>query len=399
MKLFKAAGTTWAIVGLTLALFLFLESALTLAFRASAALSGSSAGYVDPRGGADAYADRSWAPGYYLEFERSQIAQWKPYVYWRQPAFQGKYINITENGLRFTPAPAITAPKGTAPVRIFMLGGSTMWGTGARDAMTIPAILSAELAHKGIAAEVTNFGESGYVSTQELILLLLELQRGNIPDVVVFYDGVNDTFSAYQQRTAGMPQNEFNRVNEFNLTGAANRARLRYIAFQNSLLDLSSVRFLKAVLNRLGWINPPGAARASAGDNRSDDPIALDVVAKYKANVQIVGALARQYGFKALFYWQPTVFHKQHLTDYENSWRRDAQSMEPFFLKTTAFVQQGMAAQGKESGFRDLSSIFANVREPLFVDQFHLAESGNGLIAKEMAKDVLSIAPARAAGL
>jgi lysophospholipase L1-like esterase len=397
MKLLKAAGTMWAIVGLTLALFLILESTLTLAFRAKAALSDASAAYVDPRGNADAYPDRSWAPGYYVEFERSQVAQWKPYVYWRQSAFQGKYINITENGLRFTPRPATGAQKGTAPVRIFMLGGSTMWGTGARDSMTIPAILSAELAHRGIAAEVTNFGESGYVSTQELILLLLELQRGNIPDVVVFYDGVNDTFSGYQQGLAGMPQNEFNRAREFNLTGAANRAKLRYIAFQNTLLDLSSVRFLKAVLSRFGLINQASAVRASAGDENRDDPIALDVVAKYKGNVEIASALAKQYGFKVLFYWQPTIFHKQHLTDYESSWRRDARSMEPFFLKTYTFVQQGMAAQGTDSRFRDLSPIFANNREPLFVDSFHLAESGNSLVAKEMAKDLLSIVPAAAA--
>jgi hypothetical protein len=58
----------------------------------------------------------------------------------------------------------------------------------------------------------------GWVSTQSVIMLLRQLQHGNIPDVVVFYDGVNDTYAAYQQGFAGWPQNELNRVTEFNVT-------------------------------------------------------------------------------------------------------------------------------------------------------------------------------------
>ena len=46
--------------------------------------------------------------------------------------------------------------------------------------------------------------------------LFLQLREGNIPDLVVFYDGVNDVFSAYQQGKAGIPQNENNREKEFN---------------------------------------------------------------------------------------------------------------------------------------------------------------------------------------
>ena len=51
-----------------------------------------------------------------------------------------------------------------------------------------------------------------------IITLLLILQKGERPDVVIFYDGVNDTYSAFQQLRAGLPQNEFNREIEFNLS-------------------------------------------------------------------------------------------------------------------------------------------------------------------------------------
>lgn len=91
-------------------------------------------------------------------------------------------------------------------------------GTNARDTFTIPSLLARAVEGRGINVEIINFGETGYVSTQEVITLLLQLRQGNVPDIVIFYDGVNDTYSAYRNEIAGIPQNEFNRVKEFNLT-------------------------------------------------------------------------------------------------------------------------------------------------------------------------------------
>ena len=396
-KIVKVARDIWTIVGITLLVFLLLESFLSLTFRVRESFSKSSTAFVDSRANADAYQDRSWAASYYEEFERSQIAQWKPYVYWRQQPYQGKYINITENGLRFTPDPLITHQSGTPPLRIFMFGGSTLWGTGARDSMTIPAILATELANKGITAEVTNFGESGYVNTQEFIGLLLELQKEKIPDLVIFYDGVNDTFSAYQQGVAGVPQNEFNRVTEFNLLTPANRAKLWFVAFRNTLHDLSTVKFLEGLFRRLGVIPQRGAVSASAvvSSQVDHDALAHDVVANYKNSIKMVNALANQYGFKGFFYWQPTIFQKIHLTEYESWWRQDGRPMELFFLKTYALAQQSIGTHETHSQVRDLSLIFSNVREPLYVDWCHLAELGNTLIAKKMASDVFSVVGAK----
>ena len=50
-----------------------------------------------------------------------------------------------------------------------MFGGSTMWGTGARDACTIPSLLARALQGRGMSLEIINFGETGYVRTQEVI--------------------------------------------------------------------------------------------------------------------------------------------------------------------------------------------------------------------------------------
>jgi hypothetical protein len=47
---------------------------------------------------------------------------------------------------------------------------------------------------------------------------MLQLQKDNIPDMVIFYGCLIDMCSAVEQGVAGLPMSEMNRVREFNLT-------------------------------------------------------------------------------------------------------------------------------------------------------------------------------------
>lgn len=169
----------------------------------------------------DANQGAEWIPDYFEEFVkvRGPVAVWHPYVYWRSAPYRGRYINVSQNGLRATwnPPPRDGADD-PPPVRVFTFGGSTMWGSGARDDHTIASYLSKLLYEKGYRAEVTNYGQIGYVSTQEAIALLRRIQRGDVPDIVLFYDGINDVFSSHQNGAAGVSRNEANRRAEFNLS-------------------------------------------------------------------------------------------------------------------------------------------------------------------------------------
>ena len=64
-----------------------------------------------------------------------------------------------------------------------------MWGTGSPTWGTISANLQKglEKLRPGLVC-VMNYAESAYVSTQDIIMLLLQLQSGNVPDVVLFYN-------------------------------------------------------------------------------------------------------------------------------------------------------------------------------------------------------------------
>src|SRR5688500_15337709 len=160
----------WLVIGVTVLLFCLLEGSLSLASLIMRRAGGSvQPALWDDRFRADTYAGTSWVREYYAELQDTWELQWRSYVYYRRKRFDGEYINVDASGLRATTAPSPRQQGQRVPVKIFMFGGSTLWGTGARDAYTIPSMVASELEKSGLRPEVTNFGETGYVSTQEVI--------------------------------------------------------------------------------------------------------------------------------------------------------------------------------------------------------------------------------------
>ena len=64
---------------------------------------------------------------------------------------------------------------------------------------------------------------------------------------------------------------------------------------------------------------------------------------------------------------------------------------QPFFKKTYELLKVGEILKDRESGFYDISGIFSDLPEPMFIDSIHLGEAGNAYIAERMAKDVFPI--------
>jgi len=330
----------------------------------------------DVRAKADAYKDVSWGDDYFKEFNESFDARWEPYVYWRRKPYKGKYIAIDSSCLRFTPNPEFAAEH---VLRIFMFGGSTMWGTGARDSFTIPAILARELLGRGVKAEVINFGESGFVTTQEVIALLREVQKGNIPDAVVFYDGINDTYSAYQQGTPGLAQNESHRVQEFNMLKRL--PELRGLVFIDFVNNLAIVRLARIVLGITELETKPDF----------DAVVAEQAVELYFKNMELVKALGASYRFKCQFYWQPTIFGKYKRSKYEQAEYDSQKHLEKPYVETYRMIREKATLLTDDKSFRNLSDIFLLEGKPVYIDWMHLSERGNAVIAAAMAENMLSL--------
>ncbi len=390
-KLIKFTREIWMVIGITIVMFVALELLTSLSFYIRSFWHHPAANF---RIKADTYSDTEWATRYYKELdevEQGGTLRWQSYVYWRRTPRHGEYINIEPDGFRRTvnEIPESSNP----PIKVFMFGGSTMWGLGTGDDSTIPSIFAQESKNKGINCEIVNFGQYSYVSTQEIIELTLQLQKGNIPDVAIFYDGVNDTFSGFQLSIPGLPHDEFRREKEFLLM---QRKEIQSIAAQSAIGQLSIMRFIRGFLQKSGLqsdhIQPhPLEYEKAISDQGS---LAHAVVKTYLNNIKLVQALAQSYGFTAVFYWQPVIYKKQHLTDYERqSLELDVHypGMKEFYLNTYDILREDSARLDNNITFHDISSIFSDVREPIFVDFNHMGRNGNNFIARRMSEDFVRL--------
>jgi hypothetical protein len=71
--------------------------------------------------------------------------------------------------------------------------------------------------------------------------------------------------------------------------------------------------------------------------------------------------------------------------------RAEEQTVEQYVHRTYEAIRQSELSEGREYSFHDLSLVFADVREPVYIGWCHLGESGNEIIAKRMASDVFGL--------
>ena|ERR1700730_12940335 len=323
---------------------------------------------------ADAYADRSWRIAAARQPTPELTVGWNPYTYWRRTPVSGMYLNVDRNGIRRT-----WNPPAANPIKIYMFGGSTLFGQGARDDYTIPSCLSRMLTQVfAQRVHVTNYGQNGYVNTQEMVDLFRELQAGNRPDAVIFYDGYNDVFSAWQQHVAGLPQNEFDRAAEFNILNPS-RAHDFYLEV---LKHSNLYRLMRGLRNRIVGEKPVPTLSPE-----QETQLVSDVIRVYLTNTTMIESLGKTMGFTTMFYWQPSVNSRTRVTPYEQSWINEAEHR--FFTETYAATKH--SSLGAKPSFHDISDVFDSDEGTFFNDYAHTTERGNEIIARRIYQDVVPL--------
>jgi hypothetical protein len=371
IKTWRGLHAFWLIVGMCVAILLLAESCFRVQRSVSERLRGVR---PDAPLAGDPQAKLPWFDKFTQEYDATRPQRWKSYLYWgRRPSFRGRYVNIDAAGRRVTPQPSTPAK---AVARVFFFGGSTMWGTAQRDDHTIAAEASRRLqvlAGPGNRIDVTNFGESGYVTTQDLIELELQLRAGNRPDVVVFYDGINDVGTTLQYGAAGIPQNESKRVSEFDMGRALDRT-----GFARGLRkDLKAEGILvREGFNQLLLMDWLKSKKPTAPITYiSADSAARSTARVYAENMRMAEALSKAYGFQAIYVWQPSVHATpKPLTKYEERIVRGikADGFQRRIMETqlviAPIVDSAMAtiAPGR---FVDATSLFAGDTMSVFVDR------------------------------
>lgn len=330
----------------TLVLFIGLELAARGANRALDKVRGTP--QTVPRAVSD------WEPTYWREFHGSDHAQYYPYTIWRNVPFNGSLLKVSAEGLRHTPG-AICEP---GAYTVFVFGGSTMWGHGAPDWGTIPAYLQAGLQEQlDSPVCVVNFGQKGYVSTQGMVELSLQLQQGYIPDLVIFYDGSNDLAAASDQTGITFPHLQLHQI------------KTRY---EHPLVSWAMESYLIKFTFRL---------KAALPEITTPDALAAQMAATYLGNYHLVSALAKEYKFEFAFFLQPVILATEKpLTPYEKTiLATSIQAYEPLYQSAYTTIQ----SQTLPHLFY-LGDVFDGVAQEIFVDFVHITPEGNQLVAEAM---------------
>jgi len=366
----------WSIVGVTMLTILIFELVLRGFFAIKDAHDPARARQEQLL--CEAEGDPVWPRVHARELAQLQD-RWAPWVLFRQSAFRGETISIDERGMRRTWRTMPGKMPTTKPPLVLLLGGSALWGYGARDAHTIPSLLVQRLSAQDRPVDMRNQAQIGYVATQELILLCQELENGLRPNVVVFLDGVNDATAAFLDGQAGVSTNESNRRYEFNLRRSA--PRLAQALVRRVLDDSALARLARSIAQRLGREQP---SRRLDQAGPVDSELVEQVVLHYAQTANLVRVLGQHYGFQPVFFWQPVVFTKKTKSQLEQLEAAKYAALEPFFRAVNDRVGL-LPSLAASRDFHNLSSLFNDESAPVFIDYCHTTEQANEKLADAMA--------------
>jgi len=267
---------------------------------------------------------------------------------WYLGPFHGTYLNTADQERRTLQSSCAGCPR----TRVWLVGGSAVWGSYQRDDHTIASALVRFGDAAGRRLEVHNLGVPGYTVWQEYQLVRDRLATGVAkPDAIVFYDGFNDV-----------------------LMGAV-------LALQGKLTAAQPIRSPTSNFDWIRLLLRPDPFRAAGGVDRFSAVLAEH----YRSVEDRIRALAHTHGIDVAFAFQPSAF-----VDKTQSASVDLVGLGSIKDQGTAdgFIAQ-MRAAFAEIGSRlapdvvDLTDVFAG-RAPVFADSVHTNEAGAELVARRL---------------
>jgi len=309
---------------------------------------------------------------YWREFDQSNKVAYQQYVLWRKAPYQGELISINGDGVRQTLHTQCDARNTT----IWMFGDSVTWGFGAPDAGTIPSLIARDYEKAGKPVCIVNYGEKGWFNTQEMIALIELLKHATRkPDIVLFYDGGSEAFTAYQSGQADTHSN-FRSFQTF-----LDNWSTRHTAGFAYLHETNTYRLLENIATKAPFHRKPDNEPKSA---LNTETLAGEVIQNYVQNIDVINLLSKQYGFRAIFAWYPNlaVGHKQ-LTPYEQQVLRFTDRDFP----DLSLMYQEVYSRSREinrPNFHSLADMVDDQKSSLYLGIAHMKPEGNQVMADRL---------------
>lgn len=315
----------------------------------------------DSRASLPNYKDIGWAKKHFEEFSSLRTV-YQDFIGWRRAGFDGETITVDKNGYR-------RHPNSVQPdnAEVWVFGGSTIWGPGVKDSMTIPANIQ-----RFASKSSFNFGEAAYTAHQSYNLLIKNYLLGGRPKHVVFYDGANEVvikcrseltfFSAAQEATI--------------------RKRLQGLSDGRST-TLEAFAPTVDVLRRFsGWLGrSPSSAAPDTYDCHTNEAKRKLVAAALVLDWSLARKLVEQNGGTFIPVLQPIAYTGQPNLDHLDSVRRDSLLRSQYESVYAEIVRQLRAAG---SQYADFTDVF-DAESHLYIDFAHVSPQGNEIVGKRIA--------------
>ena len=319
----------------------------------------------DERADLPAYQDHEKARRIYRDLRMSD-SRYVPFTEWRQPQYKSENLNIDEDGYRLHRIGADNNDANAETLGFY--GSSTVWGTGVNDDGTLPAQFD-KITTK---YTVSNYGERGYTSMQNLIDLITQINTHHEPKNAIFYGGFNDIFVHCD---LALTRRLNSHGAEERIQSALDRTASKNYLYNNILAPIASIT--------LGVV----AGDPKSIDGCSNDPKrAEDVAEMMVKNYEMMHSLVQGYGGRFHLFIQPSAYFSYPRLDYLHLDSGDFEFNKRQINAVLPLVVQKLNERGSE-WFTDLRSAFDG-NEPFLIDHAHPSLAGNTLLAK-LIKDKL----------
>jgi hypothetical protein len=302
----------------------------------------------------------------------------EPFTQFKERPHQGRYVNVDSNGFRVTKNQGPWPPQSSS-LNIFLFGGSTTFGYGVADGQTISSYLQEHLAavsHRDV--RVYNFGRGFYYSTQERILFENLLSSGFVPDIAIFIDGLNDFYY-----TANEPMFT-EQIRDFVEHGPKkdNDKTSRF------LLSTSLGRSMASLFSKPSSTGKP----AQPTEVNYNDPEVIDTVIKrYLANKKLIEGVAKDFGVKPLFVWQPVPTY--HYDQQYHLFSAGGYGQHSYSQYGYEHMAELIAKSPLGGNFVWCADMQKDLKEALYIDKLHYSASFSKQIADAIADQLYGIMP------
>lgn len=314
-----------------------------------------------------AYNDEELAKKIFRDAKKT-VELYAPFVGWQRDALTSQTVNIDADGLRQHRLGRDNLPN-SATVGFF--GGSLIWGTGAADDGTVPALFD-QMTDR---FEVINYGQGGWTSRQSLALLINLIREDRMPDVVVFYGGAANTVDVACNLSYGDGLSNHRRGPLFDrlVADSANQSYL-YRNFWAPLAD---------TLRRVAGRAKPGSDRVCHEDQHRVAAIAEALMRDW----EMAKLLTEQHGGHFFAFLAPVAGIGAPRLDYLTLDRDRLAQFPPVYGEIRDLMAERTAGWSW-----DLTDAFDG-DEYIYVDYAHVTSTGNALIAERMRQVIEEYAP------